>query len=247
MGQQQLLLLTLGIIIVAVAITVGIVEFRSWSDELNRLDMLEEVEVLRELICEYRSKPRTLGGGGGTVVDFAIPRSLKKTDEATYEIVDRSDFDLVVLTHSALDPSNGFRYHIHACSEVPCGDNTDISYFGAFGESGSGSGPAVSPPATTPPVSSPPSSSIQTGAASTPSSSSPSPALPSTQSGSGSAGTTASSSSSTASSSNSGTSSSTGNSGGGNSNSWHHNNHHHWTPPGLVNKGGIPPGQAKKN
>ena len=74
MGQQQLLLLVLGVVIVGIATVVGIEAFRE-NTRRSRLDYGTNVgvQVAAEALA-WRAKPRAAGGGAGTTrlsqVDF---------------------------------------------------------------------------------------------------------------------------------------------------------------------------------
>ena len=78
MGQQQLLLILLGTIVVGIAVIVGINLFSSSSADTNR-DQL--VSVLTELGADaqkYYKKPRELGGGNRKFTGWKITKYFKK-------------------------------------------------------------------------------------------------------------------------------------------------------------------------
>jgi hypothetical protein len=64
LGQQQLLLIILGVIIVGVAVYVGIALFADSSIGQNRAAMRNDLTVLAQRATEYYMKPKILGGGG---------------------------------------------------------------------------------------------------------------------------------------------------------------------------------------
>lgn len=72
MGQQQLLLIVLGVIIVGIAIAVGITMFRSDSQSSNRDRLESDLERLGALAQEYYKTPANMAGGAGDFKNFAL-------------------------------------------------------------------------------------------------------------------------------------------------------------------------------
>jgi hypothetical protein len=64
MGQQQLLLIILGTIIVGIAIAVAISLFNSQATATNRDEVVNDLGHLSSMAQAYYRKPRMLGGGG---------------------------------------------------------------------------------------------------------------------------------------------------------------------------------------
>ena len=65
MGQQQLLLIILGVIIVGVAIAVGISMFSGQSIASNRDAIITDLATLGADAYQYKIRPSTMGGGSG--------------------------------------------------------------------------------------------------------------------------------------------------------------------------------------
>ncbi len=86
MGQQQLLLLVLGVIIVGIAIVVGINLFSSNAVDANRNAVITDLNTLAEKAWTYRKKATNFGGGGGSFVGFTIPTGLSSNANGTYLI-----------------------------------------------------------------------------------------------------------------------------------------------------------------
>ncbi len=84
MGQQQLLLIGLAVIVVGIAIFVGISMFTASSSSSNRDNVILDLTTIASLALEYYSKPDVLGGGGNSFTGFAIPPSLLSTANGTY-------------------------------------------------------------------------------------------------------------------------------------------------------------------
>lgn len=72
MGQQQLLLLVLGIIIVGVAVAVGINMFSSSAVDANRDMVTSDLVNLASKAQQFYKKPVQMGGGGGDFNGFTL-------------------------------------------------------------------------------------------------------------------------------------------------------------------------------
>jgi hypothetical protein len=86
MGQQQLLLIVVGIIIVGIAIVVGMNLYRSSAIDTNRNNIVNELVNIASEAQRYYRKPQALGGGGSSFSNFQIPVSLRSTASGTFEI-----------------------------------------------------------------------------------------------------------------------------------------------------------------
>ena len=64
MGQQQLLLIILGVVVVGIAIAVGITMFADSAASSNRDEVVGDLEYLAAKAQEYYRKPTTNAGGG---------------------------------------------------------------------------------------------------------------------------------------------------------------------------------------
>ncbi len=86
MGQQQLLLIVLGVIIVGISIVVGINLFQSSAIQANRDAVIADLNNLAQMAMQYYKKPTNLGGGGNSFVGFAMPTGLASNANGTYTI-----------------------------------------------------------------------------------------------------------------------------------------------------------------
>ena len=87
MGQQQLLLIILGVIIVGIAIAVGISMFSSSSVQSNKDAIINDLNNLAANAYQFRIRPTTMGGGGGSYTGgsgFTIPTKLASNDNGTF-------------------------------------------------------------------------------------------------------------------------------------------------------------------
>lgn len=86
MGQQQILLIVLAIIIVGVAIAISIQLFRSNAIEAKRDVLIEETTTLGTMALQYFKKPVELGGGGRSFTGWKIPSQMNQTVNGNFMI-----------------------------------------------------------------------------------------------------------------------------------------------------------------
>ncbi len=84
MGQQQLLLIVLGVIIVGIAVVVGINIFTASSSQANRDAVIADLTNLTSLAHQHYRKPTALGGGGTEFTGWTVPASLDTTGNGVY-------------------------------------------------------------------------------------------------------------------------------------------------------------------
>jgi len=84
MGQQQLLLIVIGVIIVGIAIVVGINLASTSAQSANRDAVIADLNNIGAFAQQYYRKPAALGGGGNTFNNWTIPPSLAKTGNGSY-------------------------------------------------------------------------------------------------------------------------------------------------------------------
>ncbi len=104
MGQQQLLLIILGVIIVGIAVAVGITMFQDNAINANRDAISNDLVNLAARAQQYYRRPQGLGGGGNSFVGLsADPAGLKlltnnaTNDNGTYSIKTAGTASQVVL------------------------------------------------------------------------------------------------------------------------------------------------------
>lgn len=84
MGQQQLLLIVLGVIIVGIAVVVGINLFNANAEESAKDGVVSDCTNLAAMAQQYFKKPTSMGGGGNSFVGFTVPTKLATTASGTY-------------------------------------------------------------------------------------------------------------------------------------------------------------------
>ena len=72
MGQQQLLLIVLGVIVVGIAVVVGINLFSANAVSANRDGVTADLTNLGAMAQQYYRKPAAMGGGGSTFTGWSI-------------------------------------------------------------------------------------------------------------------------------------------------------------------------------
>ena len=86
MGQQQLLLIVLGVIIVGIAVVVGLTMFQTSAVDANRNAVIADLTNLTARSQQYYKKPTSLGGGGQNFNGFLLATSERSNDNGAYRI-----------------------------------------------------------------------------------------------------------------------------------------------------------------
>lgn len=73
MGQQQLLLIVLGVIIVGIAVVVGINLFNANAEESTKDGVVSDCTNLGAMAQQYYKKPTSMGGGGNAFTGWVLP------------------------------------------------------------------------------------------------------------------------------------------------------------------------------
>ena len=95
MGQQQLLLLVVGVIIVAVAVVVGINQFGQAADQGAQDNVIQAMQHIGTQAISYYKKPTSYGGGNGSFTGYTVPDTLTKVGTNT---IDGSGFPTLICT-----------------------------------------------------------------------------------------------------------------------------------------------------
>lgn len=80
MGQQQLLLITLSVIVVGISIAIGIAMFSSNAIEQKRNEIINECTLIASEAQLYYRKPKALGGGGKSFIGWKIQKEYNSTE-----------------------------------------------------------------------------------------------------------------------------------------------------------------------
>ena len=126
MGQQQLLLIILGVIIVGIAIAVGLQLFQSGAVDSNQDAMINDMMNVTAVSDQWRIRPTSMGGGGGDFTTELVTRvnnneGLTETANGTYTVAlvngttititgeSSQGYGQIVLTYN-VDPTAAERY-----------------------------------------------------------------------------------------------------------------------------------------
>jgi hypothetical protein len=135
MGQQQLLLIVLGVIIVGIAVVVGINLFNANAEESAKDTIVSEGTNLGAMAQQFYKKPGALGGGGNSfdgsgaalnpLVPFSIPSRLDTSSVGGEWTVDPQE---KVCTFTFTPFADGWEYEFTGATVVvtPTGINSTI-------------------------------------------------------------------------------------------------------------------------
>ncbi|NNG26267.1 MAG: hypothetical protein HKM87_01965 [Ignavibacteriaceae bacterium] len=110
MGQQQLLLVVLGLIIVSIAIGLSNQLFDAQAEDSNKDSIASELVNLGTLAQQFFNKPTEMGGGNQSYVNWNIPAELDSTTSGIYEIVNVQNKSIVISGKPF--PQNGYRWYL---------------------------------------------------------------------------------------------------------------------------------------
>lgn len=105
MGQQQLLLILLGILVIGVAIAAALGLFSSNSAEQNKLSIINDLNTLGAMANKFRMRPVTMAGGAGSYVGFTMPSRLMSNENATYAMTVAAN-EITAVATSYATPTN---------------------------------------------------------------------------------------------------------------------------------------------
>ena len=126
MGQQQLLLIILGVIIVGIAIAVGLSLFSAQSVQSNRDAIINDLNNLAAQAYQFRIRPSSMGGGQGDYTTFTIPSKMQTNENGTYTASPTTN-TIVVTAVSAQNASNSIKVTIDSQGKLGT-----WSYYGDF-------------------------------------------------------------------------------------------------------------------
>jgi len=107
MGQQQLLLIVLGVIIVGIAVLLGIVIFQQSSVDEKRDLVINESLHIAQLAQQYYLKPSALGGGDNSFSGWTIPRQFQTGANGSFTAtVDPNEVQIVGIGNEVVSGSD---------------------------------------------------------------------------------------------------------------------------------------------
>ena len=116
MGQQQLLLIVLGIIVVGVSIQLGSILFNANLENANRDEIIADMNSLATMAQSYYKKPVSLGGGDGSFIGWTMPVYFKKFDagKISYKVQKNKDRIMITATGSEVGKDGKKKIKIRA-------------------------------------------------------------------------------------------------------------------------------------
>ena len=98
MGQQQLLLIVLGVIVVGIAVAVGMNQFSTSAGEANRDQLISDLNFLSIVAQAYYKKPASYGGGGNSYTGWEFPDYFKNYESGKIKAKIKKKGDEVKIT-----------------------------------------------------------------------------------------------------------------------------------------------------
>lgn len=96
MGQQQLLLIILGVIIVGIAIAVGLSMFSAQSVQSNKDAIINDLNNIAANAYQFKIRPTSMGGGGGSYVGYSVPSKMVSNANASYNATGASATEITI-------------------------------------------------------------------------------------------------------------------------------------------------------
>ena len=106
MGQQQLLLIVMAIIIVGIAIAVSIQLFRANAIDSKRDILIEETTSIGLMALQYFKKPAEIGGGSQSFIGWTIPPQMLTTANGNF-MTSMVAADQVIITGTGTEVVTG--------------------------------------------------------------------------------------------------------------------------------------------
>jgi Tfp pilus assembly protein PilE len=91
MGQQQLLLIVVGLIIVGIATVVGINVFATSAVNAKRDNVISDLLHLASEAQRYYKTPKEMGGGSRGFTGWVIPKSLATNENGNFTVATQAD------------------------------------------------------------------------------------------------------------------------------------------------------------
>jgi hypothetical protein len=118
MGQQQLLLIVLGVIVVGIAVVVGINLFNANAETSTQDSIVSQGTNIGALAQQYYKKPTAMGGGGNSFVNFGtkvwpnLPPNLIASTDASWAISTAGTATSIVFTATPNDAGYAAKWNV---------------------------------------------------------------------------------------------------------------------------------------
>jgi hypothetical protein len=97
MGQQQLLLIIVALIVVGVSVAIANVLFSANAENSNKDTIIADLTNLATISLQYYPKPVMLAGGGRSFTNWQIPVQLDTTTSGIYTISQANNNQLILI------------------------------------------------------------------------------------------------------------------------------------------------------
>ena len=97
MGQQQILLIVLGIVVIGIAVAIGISLFRAHAISSKRDILVNETIDMAAQAIGYYKRTTEFGGGGKSFIGWQIPPQLQNTINGSYVINTINKDEVVII------------------------------------------------------------------------------------------------------------------------------------------------------
>jgi hypothetical protein len=97
LGQQQILLIVLGLVVIGIAVAVGMSLFRAHAINSKRDILTNETIDMAAQAIGYYKRAREFGGGGKSFVGWQIPPQVQNTVNGSYVIETIDNSQVVIL------------------------------------------------------------------------------------------------------------------------------------------------------
>lgn len=112
MGQQQLLLILVGVIIVGLSIVIVVKLFDVNSLESNKDAVYIDTVSLAANAQHYYQLPRMLSGGGGSFVGYTLPSEMVENGNGTYSVSNITESSITITGVGVEQDPEGRSYHV---------------------------------------------------------------------------------------------------------------------------------------
>jgi hypothetical protein len=125
MGQQQLLLIVLGALVVGIAVYGGLRVMDGFNQDNDRDLLMNQMQSIVAEARTYAAKPSYLGGGEGTLTNFSPPQSMTTTDR--YRIYAGTAASSLTLTGFGSVAGHDGQNPVNVVLSFTLGDNAMVS------------------------------------------------------------------------------------------------------------------------
>ncbi len=86
MGSQQMLLLIVGVLMIGLMISIGVIMFGDGAAAANRDAIANDLTAYASKAQVYQKKPRCLGGGGNSFVGFTLTSTADANQNGSFTV-----------------------------------------------------------------------------------------------------------------------------------------------------------------